>query len=108
METEVLPYENGFIVIDGEEVWSNDQFLALEQPISFIVNGKLNLDKDVSEEVLRAKVATLDVLGEVIVHEKKLKGTLQNVIRLNTGTIEEEKEKEETGALLQNIGELSL
>ena len=108
METEVLPYENGFIVIDGEEVWSNDQFLALDQPISFIVNGKLNLDKDVSEEVLRAKVATLDVLGEVIVHEKKLKGTLQNVIRLNTGTIEEEKEKEETGALLQNIGELSL
>jgi hypothetical protein len=108
METEVLPYENGFIVIDGEEVWSNDQFLALEQPISFIVNGKLNLDKDVSEEVLRAKVVTLDVLGEVIVHEKKLKGTLQNVIRLNTGTIEEEKEKEETGALLQNIGELSL
>lgn len=108
METEVLSYENSFVVIDGEEVWSNDQFLALDQPVNFIVNGQLTLDGDVSEEVLRSKVSTLDVLGEVIVREKKLKGALQNVIRLNTGTIEEEKGKQETGAALQNVGELSL
>ncbi|MEH7013346.1 hypothetical protein V7087_21475 [Neobacillus niacini] len=108
METEVLSYENNFIVIDGEEVWSNDQFLALDQPVNFIVNGQLILDGDVSGEVLRSKVSTLDVLGEVIVREKKLKGALQNVIRLNTGTIEEEKGKQETGAALQNVGELSL
>ncbi|WP_045518312.1 hypothetical protein [Neobacillus niacini] len=108
METEVLSYENSFVVIDGEEVWSNDQFLALDQPVNFIVNGQLTLDGDVSEEVLRSKVSTLDVLGEVIVREKKLKGALQNVIRLNTGTIEEEKGKQETGAALQNVGDLSL
>ncbi|MFP7297184.1 hypothetical protein [Neobacillus niacini] len=108
METEVLPYENGFIVIEGEEVWSNDQFLALDQPVSIIVKGKLTLDQDVSEEVLRSKIATLDVLGDVVVREKKLKGTLHNIIRLNTGTVEEEKGKEEAEATLQNIGELSL
>jgi hypothetical protein len=108
METEVLPYENNFILIDGEEVWTNDQFLALDQPVAMIVNGQLILDGDVSEEALRSKVSTLDVLGEVIVREKKLKGILQNVIRLNTGTIEVEKGKEETGNTLQNIGELSL
>jgi hypothetical protein len=108
METEVLPYEKRFIVIDGEEVWSNDQFLALDQPASLIVNGQIILDRDVSEDVLRSKVSTLDVLGEVIVREKKIKGVLQNLIRLNTGTIEVEKGKEETGAFLQNIGELSL
>jgi hypothetical protein len=108
METEVLPYENNFILIDGEEVWTNDQFLALDQPVSMIVNGQIILDGDVSEEALRSKVSTLDVLGEVIVREKKLKGILQNVIRLNTGTIEVEKGKEETGNTLQNIGELSL
>jgi hypothetical protein len=108
METEVLSYENSFIVIDGEEVWSNDQFLALDQSVSVIVNGQLTLDRDVSEEVLRTKVSSLDVLGDVIVREKKLKGTLQNVVRLNTGTIEEEKGKENTGSTLQNVGELSL
>lgn len=108
METEVLSYENSFILIEGEEVWSNDQFLALDQPVSIIVNGQLILDGDVSEEALRSKVATLDVLGEVIVREKKLKGTLQNVIRLNTGTVEVEKGKGETEATLQNVGELSL
>jgi hypothetical protein len=108
METEVLPYEANFILIDGEEVWTKDQFLALDQPVSMIVNGQLILDGDVSEEALRSKVSTLDVLGEVIVREKKLKGILQNVIRLNTGTIEVEKGKEETGNTLQNIGELSL
>jgi hypothetical protein len=108
LETEVLSYENSFIVIDGEEVWSNDQFLALDQPVSIIVNGQLTLDRDVSEEVLQSKVATLDVLGEVIVRERKLKGTLQNIIRLNTGTVEEEKGKGEAEATLQNVGELSL
>ncbi|MFB3161066.1 hypothetical protein ABLO26_06795 [Neobacillus sp. 179-J 1A1 HS] len=108
LETEVLSYENNFILIEGEEVWSNDQFLALDQPATFIVNGQLVLDRDVSEEVLRSKVSTLDILGEVVVHEKKLKGVLQNIIRLNAGTIEVEKGKEETGVTLQNVGELSL
>ncbi|MFB3170386.1 hypothetical protein P5G62_025065 [Neobacillus sp. 179-C4.2 HS] len=108
LETEVLSYENNFILIEGEEVWSNDQFLALDQPATFIVKGQLFLDDDVSEEVLRTKVSTLDILGEVVVREKKLKGVLQNIIRLNTGTVEEEKGKEETGVTLQNVGELSL
>ncbi|MFJ5758981.1 hypothetical protein ACIQAA_07540 [Neobacillus sp. NPDC093182] len=108
IETEVLSYENNFILIEGEEVWSNDQFQALDQPANFIVNGQLVLDRDVSEEVLRSKVSTLDILGEVVVCEAKLKGVLQNIIRLNTGTIEVEKGKEKTGATLQNIGELSL
>lgn len=108
METEVLSYENSFIIIDGEEVWSNDQFLALDQPAAIIVNGQLILDHDVSEETLRSKVATIDILGEVIVREKKIKGTLQNFIRINTGTVEEEKGKGEREATLQNVGELSL
>lgn len=43
-----------------------------------------------------------------MVHEAKLKGFLQNIIRLNTGTIEVEKGREETGVTLQNVGELSL
>jgi predicted RNA-binding protein len=108
LETEVLSYENSFIIVDGEEVWSNDQFRALDQPVNFIINGQLILEADVSEEVLRTKVSAIDILGEVIVKEKKLKGSLQNIIRLNTGTIEEEKSNEEAEATLKNVGELSL
>lgn len=107
LETEILSYENSFIIIEGEEVWSNEQFLALDEPTNFIVNGKLILDKDVSEEVLRNKVTKIDILGEITVRDKKLKGVLQNIVRVNTGSVEEEKLKEQ-GAALHNVGELSL
>nr|WP_263324744.1 hypothetical protein [Neobacillus sp. Marseille-Q6967] len=109
LETEVLSYENGFIWIDNNEVWSNEQFMALEKPLQFIVNGKLTFEHDVSDEAVRSKISGLDILGEVVVREPKLKGVLQNVIRLNTGTIHVEAERESgSGAALRNVGELSL
>ncbi|ETI66354.1 hypothetical protein BAVI_23038 [Neobacillus vireti LMG 21834] len=107
LDTEILSYEHSFIMIEGEEVWSNEQFLALDDPTNFIVNGKLILNKDVSEDVLRNKVVAIDNLGEVTVHDKKLIGVLQNIIRVNTGSVEEEKSKE-NGAALHNVGKLSL
>ncbi|MCT8136767.1 hypothetical protein H1D32_02745 [Anaerobacillus sp. CMMVII] len=107
VEAEVLSYETNFVMIEGEEVWSNDQFLALKTPTNFIVKGQLTLDQDVTEEVLFEKVATLDVLGEVIVSEKKVKGSLQNMIRVCTGRIGEAFSNE-TSATLNNVGELSL
>jgi hypothetical protein len=61
----------------------------------------------VSGEVLSSKVAALDILGEVVVRDRKLKGALQQVIRVNTGSIEEEGKKQAASSL-QNIGELSL
>lgn len=107
LDTEILSYENSYFIIEGEEVWSNEQFLALDEPTNFIVNGKLILDKDVSEEVLRNKVVEIDILGEITVRDKKLKGVLQNIVRVNAGSVEEEKLKEQ-GAALRNVGELSL
>ncbi|MCM3766282.1 hypothetical protein [Neobacillus niacini] len=107
LDTEILSYEHSFIMIEGEEVWSNEQFLALDEPANFIVNGKLVLDKDVSEEVLRNKVTEIDNLGEITVRDKRLKGVLQNIVRVNTGIVEEEKVKEQ-GAALHNVGKLSL
>lgn len=107
LDTEVLTYENRFVMIEGDEVWSNDQFLALDYPTNFIVKGQLTLDQDIEEDVLREKVLALDLLGEVIVPEKKLKGWLQNVIRMNTGRIVEEGKKERILGL-NNVGKLSL
>ncbi|MDF2855719.1 MAG: hypothetical protein K0Q87_1570 [Neobacillus sp.] len=107
LDTEVLSYENRFVFIEGEEVWSNNHFQSFENPINLVVNGQLTLDKDVSGEVLSSKVAALDILGEVVVRDRKLKAPLQQVIRVNTGSIEEERKNEETSSL-QNIGELAL
>ncbi|WP_342433094.1 hypothetical protein [Neobacillus sp. FSL H8-0543] len=107
LDTEILSYENSFVLIEGEEVWSNDQFQAFEQPINLVVNGQLILDKDVSGEVLQSKVAALDILGEIVVRDQKVKAALQQVIRVNTGSIAEEGKKEQI-SFLQNIGELSL
>ncbi len=44
MDTEILSYENSFVLIEGEEVWSNDHFQAFEKPINLVVNGQLTLD----------------------------------------------------------------
>lgn len=107
LDTEVLSYQHSFHIIEGEEVWSNDQFLALENPINIIVNGQLILDQDVKEEVIQQKVLAIDIFGEVIVPEKRLKGSLQDLIRVNTGSLDEAGKKERVPSL-NNIGKLSL
>jgi len=107
LDTEILSYENSFVLIEGEEVWSNDQFLTFEKPINLVVYGQLILDHDVSGEVLQSKVAAIDILGEVVIRDRKIKGALQQVIRVNTGSIEDSEKKEQVSSL-QNIGELSL
>lgn len=109
LETEVLSYKESFILIENEEEWSNEQFLALKGPVNFIVRGELILDEDVDPEVLQEKVAVIDLTGEIIVSNKKLKGCIQNLLRLNDGNIRESN-KSNVGKLsyLNNIGELSL
>jgi hypothetical protein len=107
LDTEILSYEYAYVMVEGEEEWSNEQFLGLEKPSQFIVNGQLTLDENVDPAVLREKVLGLDLLGEVVLRNKNLKGVLQNMIRLNAGRIGEEK-REKQGSSLQNVGELSL
>ncbi|MBD8069531.1 hypothetical protein [Bacillus sp. PS06] len=107
LETEVLAYDQQVIMIEGDEVWSNEQFLALTQPTNFIINGQMRLDEDVEETVLLESIATIDILGEVIVPHKKIKGSLQNLIRVCTGSINEAT-RTDGGSSLKNIGELCL
>jgi len=109
LETEVLSYEHHYVLIEGDQEWSNDQFLAMNHPVNLIVEGILVLKDDVAEEVLRTKVAAIDLLGEIQVADKKVKGALQSKLRVNEGRIIEQgqaEEKARTG--LQNIGELAL
>lgn len=109
LETEILPYEHQYFLIEGEQEWSNEQFLAMNNPVNLIVEGILVLNQDVTEETLRSKVAAIDVFGEIQLADKKTKGILQSRLRVNKGRIIEQgqaEEKARTG--LQNIGELAL
>lgn len=110
LETEVLPYTNRFILIEGEEQWSNSQFEALQGPLSLIVDGILILDEDVTASAILDKVETLDIFGEVQAASGGIKGALQGKVRANAGRIVlmEEKEAESKVEESNNIGELSL
>lgn len=109
LETEVLSYEHQYVFINGEQEWSNGQFLAMEHPVNLIVEGMLILSSDVTEETLGNKVAAIDLFGEIQVADKKSKGILQHKVRVNKGRIKEQGEAVEAGRTgLQNIGELAL
>ncbi|WP_033542195.1 hypothetical protein [Planococcus sp. CAU13] len=110
LETEVLSYASHFILIDGEEQWSDSQFRALEEPISLIVNGTLVLDGDVTGETIMDKLKTLDVFGEVEVDSADIKGALQGKIRVNTGRLGLKDDNRQNDKTLgsSNIGELIL
>ena len=110
LETEVLSFTNRYILIEGEEQWSNSQFESLHEPVNLIVDGMLVIDEDVAVDTIMGKVETLDIFGEVQVASPELKGALQGKIRANAGqfTLKMEKEGEIKTKELQNIGELSL
>jgi hypothetical protein len=109
LETEVLSYAHQFVVIEGEQEWSDGQFQAFENPVNLLVEGVLSLQEDVSAETLQTKVAAIDLFGEIQVAEAKQKGAVQNKIRANEGHISaigETASDQNTG--LQNVGELTL
>ncbi len=107
LETEVLSYQNSFIFIEDEELWTNDQLKALDQPAHFIVDGQLRFAEDVQPEIVETQIAALDNLEEVIVPQTSLKGSLQKVLRVNKGMIETaDTDKKESN--LNNLGELTL
>ncbi|MFE0558609.1 hypothetical protein ACFW1P_22085 [Paenibacillus sp. NPDC058910] len=107
LNTEIVSYERLFVFINGEETWSRDQLLALGQPASFIVDGTLTFDDDVTEEDIKASLSSLDLFGEVVVGEKRIKGILYPYLRVNNGSIIV-KGTEEALAGIGNVGMLSL
>lgn len=107
LDTEIISYAQSFAFIEGREVWSKDQLLALGQPVQMIVEGTLVLADDVTGEVLKTALKSLDLFGEVLVKDPQLKGVLHGYVRSGNGEIRLEIE-EEKPAGIGNIGMLSL
>ncbi|EFU42218.1 hypothetical protein PVOR_08010 [Paenibacillus vortex V453] len=107
LNTEILSYEQSFIFVSGEETWSKDQLLALEQPVTFIVDGTFILDDDVTEDDIKHSISSLDLFGDVVVGEKRIKGILYPYLRVNNGSIIVKGTEEELAGI-GNVGMLSL
>ncbi|MGI2328061.1 hypothetical protein [Planococcus sp. YIM B11945] len=109
LDTEVLSYPHQFVVVEGEQEWSNEHFLGWNQPVNLIVEGLLSLNADVTVETIQQKLAAIDLFGEIQVVDPQLKGALQSKIRAIEGQIKNQGETVNSqGTGLQNIGELSL
>ncbi|UOQ44873.1 hypothetical protein MUN89_02650 [Halobacillus salinarum] len=107
LETEVLSYKDRFIFIEGEEQWTKEQLEALDHPAAFIVSGQLRFDDGVDAASLAHGMASLDILGEVVIPSKSVKGELQKFVRVHHGLFREARAgKEQKG--LSNLGELTL
>jgi hypothetical protein len=106
LDTEVLSYTHDYVLIEGEEKWSKDQFLAYDHPINLMVTGRLTLDQDVSEDIIFNQVVSMDLFGDLSVPNSKLKGALRTVLRVNEGRME--LLDEENRAEFRNIGQLTL
>lgn len=110
LETDVLTYAHRFILIEGEEHWSNSQFESLPQPVSLIVDGTLVVEADVAAATIMDNVETLDVFGEVQAASAEIKGALQSKVRANSGRVvlKDEPAADSEPEQPNNIGELSL
>lgn len=107
LDIEVISYAENFVFVGGEQVWSEDQILAFDTPITLIVDGTLTFESGVKPESLKQKIADIHLFGQITLTEKKLAGTLHSLIGINLGEIKEESQKEKA-TYLENIGELSL
>ncbi|GAE35478.1 hypothetical protein [Halalkalibacter akibai] len=107
LDTEVIPFVESFLFIEGEEHWSEEQISALDKPINLIVKGLVTFSDDVTTETLKERIAEINLFGEIRATNKKILGALQSLLVINHGEIKETGEKEQV-TYLDNIGELSL
>ncbi|GAB6929056.1 hypothetical protein JCM10914A_30390 [Paenibacillus sp. JCM 10914] len=107
LNTEVVSYDQQYVYIGGEETWGEDQLLAMGPQTNFIVEGTWKLEDDVTEETLKRTLKTIDLFGEIIVGEKRIKGILYPYLRVNNGSMIV-KGTEEQLAGIGNVGMLSL
>ncbi len=106
LEADILPYEHAYIFIEGEESWSNEQFLVLEKPTTFVIKGQLTIEDDVEEAILTEKISSIDLYGQIITANARAKGILQKALRVKNGTIVTGKQHE--GKFHKNVAHLVL
>ncbi|WP_040950816.1 hypothetical protein [Gorillibacterium massiliense] len=106
-EAEVLGYEHGYVWVQDEETWTAQQFQALTQPTDMIVTGKLVLAADVIGETLQGNVASVSLIGDIVVQGVETQVALQPYLRKLGGNLAVESEREDQ-PFLHNIGVLNL
>jgi hypothetical protein len=105
LETEIISFENEYLLVEAEETWNNEALLSLDEPISLIVDGVLTISADVTKEALQQAISKIGNLGIIIVEDKQLLLHVKRLIEVDNGKITSEaNENKGTG----NIGTLTL
>ncbi|QQK77398.1 hypothetical protein HUG15_18640 [Salicibibacter cibarius] len=105
LETEIISFENEYLLVEGEEIWNNETLLSLDEPISLIVDGILIFSADVTKEAIYQAISQIGNFDKIIVEDKQLLLHVKRLIEVDNGKITSDtKESEGTG----NIGTLTL
>jgi hypothetical protein len=70
----------------GEERFARGFFELLDEPLSLVLVGRFEIDPDVPAELLRAKVAEITLVGELVA-PRQLAGVVQFLVTEKVGTI---------------------
>jgi hypothetical protein len=93
--TKGIPYEPGKLeVITCEQTITNARLEEMQDKSTLVVIGELEIDDEVRQETLSAKIATLDNYGEVTA-SKNIASVLQGKLRQNEGSMRIKGEDDE-------------
>ncbi|KYH41438.1 MAG: hypothetical protein AYL32_005480 [Candidatus Bathyarchaeota archaeon B26-2] len=86
-----VPYVEGMRIYAGETLMNADMLKSLEEPISILQAGKLQISGDVTPELIMQKVKEIRNYGKITVPTKEIYGALMAKVTENMGkiTIEE-------------------
>jgi len=90
----LVPYVKGMRVYAGRTTINADMLKALEEPISIIQAGKMDISGDVTPELIKEKIAELRNYGKITAPTRELYGALMAKVTENIGKIVVREEDE--------------
>ncbi|MDI6618090.1 MAG: hypothetical protein QME45_05360 [Clostridiales bacterium] len=101
--TIIADYSGKACVIDGEHRLTQSELKYAKEDITYIVQGSLTIDKDITPDLFLQKVEHIDNLGEIIC-SSEMYGLVQSKLRISSGEISDGTQNDEDS----NIGYLKL
>ncbi len=102
----IVYYSNKHIVIDQEYELDSSELEFSEEKISFLVNGMLNVAKDVTAELILEKIEFIDNFGMISADRRQI-GAIKNKLRINEGMVSS-NENTENNIVISNAGYIKL
>jgi|GEM_PF-3517569 len=108
----IVYYSGKHIIIDQEYELDSSELEFSQEKISFLVNGMLNVAKDVTAELMLEKIEFIDNFGMISAGRRQI-GAIKNKLRINEGMVSsdeniENTENTENNVVISNAGYIKL